>query len=167
MDLGWFLFGFQGRINRAKYWLSLVIFLIGGAVFMSLFFGDLRKFALIASHNTDDIKLGAFIPFFAIGVPMLVIGAWIFAAMVIKRLHDRNKSGWWIVLFFIVPPFVQNAGDRLGDSNVAYIFGLIAFGLTVWAFVETYCLKGTPGTNRFGPDPLSPQKRIGRLMAHR
>jgi uncharacterized membrane protein YhaH (DUF805 family) len=26
--------------------------------------------------------------------------AWCFAAIAIKRLHDRNKSGWWMVLFF-------------------------------------------------------------------
>jgi uncharacterized membrane protein YhaH (DUF805 family) len=167
MDLGWFLFGFDGRINRAKYWLSLVIFLIGGACFMMLFFGDIQKFFIFENHLNDEIRLSSFIPFFVIGVPMLVVGAWIFAATVIKRLHDRNMSGLWIVPFFIAPGFLERAADRLSDPNLIFVIGLMALGLTLWGFVETYCLKGTAGTNRFGPDPLSPQKRIGRLMAHR
>jgi uncharacterized membrane protein YhaH (DUF805 family) len=32
---------------------------------------------------------------------------------------------------------------------------LVAFAITVWAFVELYCLRGTTGPNRFGPDPLA------------
>ncbi|MBX9711661.1 MAG: DUF805 domain-containing protein [Xanthobacteraceae bacterium] len=167
MDFGWFLFGFDGRINRAKYWLSLVIFLIGGAFFMMLFFDDVRKFIILENRLGEDIRASAFIPFFVIGVPMLVVGTWLFAATAIKRLHDRNKSGWWMAVFFIVPSLLQKAVDRLGDSNLAFLAGSVALGLCIWGFVETYCLKGTAGTNQFGPDPLSPQKRIGRLMAHR
>ncbi len=167
MDWAWFLFGFQGRISRAKYWLSLVVFLAGSVLFMMLFVQDVRKLLIIANHLSNNIKVSAFIPFFVIGVPLLAAGAWVFAATAIKRLHDRNKGGWWIAPFFIVPTLLQNASDRLGDSTPGSLVGLIALGLWIWGFVESCCLKGTAGTNRFGPDPLSPQKRIGRLMAHR
>jgi len=50
-------------------------------------------------------------------------------AVSVRRLHDRDKSGWFILLYFI--PLV----------------GFII--LLIW-----YCTRGTVGPNRFGPDPL-------------
>lgn len=57
---------------------------------------------------------------------------WISVALWIQRLHDRNKSGSWF-LIQLVP-----------------ILG------TIWLLVQGYCLRGTPGPNDFGDDPLSP-----------
>lgn len=48
----------------------------------------------------------------------------------VRRLHDRDRSGWWWWLYLI--PVVG------------------AIWLLVW-----YCLRGTEGDNRFGPDPLA------------
>jgi uncharacterized membrane protein YhaH (DUF805 family) len=45
----------------------------------------------------------------------------------IKRFHDRDKSGWW-VLIALIP-----------------IIGAL------WILIELGFLKGTPGPNRFGP----------------
>ncbi len=167
MDFGWILFGLQGRINRAKYWLSLAIYLIGIAVFIMLFLGDIQKFVVLKDRLDNSIKLSVFIPFFAIGVPMIIAGAWIFTAATIKRLHDRGKSGWWMLSFYVAPAFLEVAAERTSNMNWMSAAALTALVLTIWGFIETCCLKGIPGTNRFGPDPLSPQKRIGRLMAHR
>ena len=52
-------------------------------------------------------------------------------AICVKRCHDRDKSGWWCLLLVI--PWVG----------------------TVWAIVDLGILEGSPGTNRFGPDPLA------------
>ena len=49
-------------------------------------------------------------------------------AIGIRRLHDLDKSGWWTLIVLI--PLVG------------------AIILIVW-----YCTKGTPGANRFGPEP--------------
>jgi uncharacterized membrane protein YhaH (DUF805 family) len=48
----------------------------------------------------------------------------------IKRLHDRGRSGWFTAITAI--PLVG----------------------AIWLLIETACLPGTPGPNRFGPDPL-------------
>jgi uncharacterized membrane protein YhaH (DUF805 family) len=50
-------------------------------------------------------------------------------AVSIRRLHDIDRTGWWFLLVFTV-------------------IGLIV--LLVW-----YCMRGTLGPNRFGPDPLA------------
>jgi uncharacterized membrane protein YhaH (DUF805 family) len=49
-------------------------------------------------------------------------------AVAIRRLHDLDRTGWWFLLIFTV------------------IGGIV---LLVW-----YCMRGTIGPNRFGPDPL-------------
>jgi hypothetical protein len=34
---------------------------------------------------------------------------------------------------------------------------LIAYGLSLWGFIELCCLSGSKKANRFGPDPLAPR----------
>ena len=55
---------------------------------------------------------------------------WISLAVQIKRWHDRDKSGFWIFI------------------------GIIPIIGPIWAFIEVGCLRGTYGTNQYGPDPL-------------
>jgi len=51
-------------------------------------------------------------------------------ALGIRRLHDLDRNGWWILLALIP------------------IVGLII--LIIW-----FCTKGTEGPNRFGPNRLA------------
>ena len=51
-------------------------------------------------------------------------------AVCFRRLHDTNRSAWWLLLILI--PF--------------------AGAITLFVFA---CLPGTPGSNRFGPDSLA------------
>jgi uncharacterized membrane protein YhaH (DUF805 family) len=60
-----------------------------------------------------------------VGLVLLLPGI----AVSVRRLHDLDRTGWWFLLTFTV-------------------IGLIV--LIVW-----YCMRGTPGPNRFGPDPLA------------
>jgi uncharacterized membrane protein YhaH (DUF805 family) len=59
-------------------------------------------------------------------LPVLIVGI----IVQIKRWHDRDKSGWWVLINFI--PIVGG----------------------LWSLVECGFLKGTDGPNQFGPDPL-------------
>ena len=62
-----------------------------------------------------------------------VISLWPGIALNVKRWHDRDRSTLWFLTLLI--PFVN-------------------LGFMIWIMVETYFLKGTDGTNRFGDDPL-------------
>ena len=59
-------------------------------------------------------------------------------AVTVRRLHDRDMSGWWYLGFIV----------------------LSAIPLVGWiasiAQIVIFCLPGTPGPNRFGEDPLDP-----------
>jgi uncharacterized membrane protein YhaH (DUF805 family) len=146
------LFSFDGRINRAKYWLVALIYVIGGMAFLMTYLNALAD----SLRDSDPASIATLFPilFYAIAYPLFAVGLWIFAATTIKRLRDRNKSGWWIVPFSVLPILLPEAAGRLGESTAAFFIGLIAFVLSVWSFVETFCLRGTRGPNRFGPDPL-------------
>lgn len=88
---------------------------------------------------------------------MTFVFGWSYAAASIKRLHDRNKSGWWIVPFIVATGLSGQFGDRLGGSYAAVVIGLAVFIAFMWGVVEMCCLTGTRGPNLFGPDPLAPR----------
>jgi uncharacterized membrane protein YhaH (DUF805 family) len=181
MDFKWYLFRFDGRINRAKYWAAGLI-IIGGALLLAVplfaaakifgiskplwfaFYGEdvfrivdpaAWRVAIDNLHKADLTSAATLLPllFRVIVTPVV---AWCCAATLIKRLHDRNKSGWWMVPFFVVPGLYHQFEDRLGDTYVAGFVGLVAAVLGIWCFIEIACLRGTQGPNRFGPDPLAP-----------
>jgi uncharacterized membrane protein YhaH (DUF805 family) len=172
MDWNWFLFKFNGRINRAKLWLAVLvmlcwmIFLGLLAVAFGSLFGSSEPTSSFSFGASDLFKLlnpGSWQSLRAAGLPMLLIKVvvtplvlWVYLATSIKRLHDRDKSGWWMVPFFVMPGIFNELTDRSDFSHAAMALGVVTFGLYLWGFVEMYCLKGSHKTNRFGPDPLQP-----------
>ena len=179
MDWTWYLFRFEGRINRAKYWLAGLI-IVCWMVFLAQLMGVATKIISGDAPGTfgfsiDDIfdmvdpaSLQAAIGKFRHGewlsatflAPQIfhtvgtLLFLWVYAATSIKRLHDRDKSGWWMVPFFVIPGLYQQFGDRLSEFYTAVFFGLVVAVLALWGLVEMYCLRGSPWTNRFGADPL-------------
>jgi uncharacterized membrane protein YhaH (DUF805 family) len=112
-------------------------------------FGILDPASLRSLSPADVLPLC----FKAVGTPLFL---WVYAAASIKRLHDRDKSAWWMVPFFVVPGFYHQFEDRLDDSYPVLLLALIASGLSLWGFTELCCLRGSKKANRFGPDPLAP-----------
>ncbi len=172
MDWTWFLFGFNGRINRAKLWLAVPA-MLGWMIFLGLLavgagrlfgnpaptssfsFGTSDLFALLNPDSYQALR-AAGLPLLLIkmvGIPLVL---WVYLATSIKRLHDRDKSGWWMVPFFAMPGIFNELAGRFDYSHAASALGVATFVLYLWGFVEMYCLKGSRKTNRFGSDPLAP-----------
>ena len=57
-------------------------------------------------------------------------------------------------------------GGRLAGSWATFPVGLAVFIAFIWGLVEMYCLRGTNGPNRFGPDPIA-ASRSGRSRGSR
>ena len=77
MNWKWFLFSFEGRINRKPFWLfNLTVF----ALFGILDFTVNGKLTFKRNITSTVFSL-------VILWPVLAVQA--------KRWHDRNKSGWW------------------------------------------------------------------------
>jgi uncharacterized membrane protein YhaH (DUF805 family) len=183
-----FLFSFEGRINRLKYWYALFASLISG-----LFFLFVLAFAIgvIFGAGVESVELNPFdifaippsfpfrasfsdagpgwkatlisVSFYAAGTPIFVVSMWFLAATTIKRLHDRDRSGWWVVPFFIAPSLLIDIWAFPVHANAAIFFTIVAvalticiWGLVIWGLVELLLLRGTRRPNRFGSDPLAP-----------
>jgi uncharacterized membrane protein YhaH (DUF805 family) len=157
MEWNWFLFSFDGRINRAKYWFAALIWFATNFSFMTIFLFAVAGILAATDNDFHGVSNRTMHPaFYLLGLPLLVIGVWIFAATTVKRLHDRNRRAWWVVPFFIVPILLDKLWDWLDNPNLALVVNVVSLALSVWCFVELFCLKGHKGANRFGPDPLAP-----------
>ena len=144
MDWGNLFFGFSGRINRAKFWIAALIY------------AAINIVLAILGYATDQSGV-----FQAINGMLSIVILISGIAVGIKRLHDRNKSGWYLLLFYVVPGVLGVASVVIGltmdeSTIIATILGLLAFAVGVWAFVEMGCLRGTIGVNPYGPDPVAP-----------
>jgi uncharacterized membrane protein YhaH (DUF805 family) len=146
MDWQNLLFSFTGRINRAKYWLVVVLLLVYWMVVGTVIVLAFGMSALTGMGAPMIIALIAFL------LPL-----WVGLAIGIKRLHDRNKSGWWLILFWIVPSMLSGGGTVMGGETAALLPNLAAMALSLWGLVEIGFLRGTSGPNNYGPDPLPPE----------
>jgi uncharacterized membrane protein YhaH (DUF805 family) len=113
---------FEGRARRSEYWLfTLFQVLVTFGLFLVLVM-------VAAATGGDGDQAGA-----AAVMIVALLGLFCLAMLIpslavsIRRLHDSDKSGWWLLLSFV--PF---------GGFVVFIFTL---------------LDGTPGENRYGPDP--------------
>jgi len=153
--LGHVLFGFSGRINRATWWVTVLV--------------PLFAMSLVAKLTADlGLNLGVIQD-----VVVWIILVWIWFAAGAKRLHDLDRTGAWVVLF-VGSPFVlvgitfiahasgtaiimagltADEAKRIGVAAVAIAF-LIYFAIQIWSLIWLGCLPGTVGPNRYGPDPL-------------
>lgn len=164
MPAGQLFFGFSGRINRGKFWLAVLVFFIVSVV-LSLVVTSIAATRYAALYPGN-------IPYYfsslgAVGIIAAIIGIGMFVsqlAVAVKRLHDRNKSGWWVLFFFVLPSLLSGIANGYvapdggyydaGSSTIALVCAIGALMIYLWALVELGFLRGTIGPNRFGSDPL-------------
>lgn len=110
---------FAGRARRAEYWWWVLFIILGNAVFSIL---DRALFGHgMMMMRGDGGPLGAIFSLLVL-LPSIAVG--------VRRLHDTDRSGWWLLLGFIP---------------------LIGTIILLWWF----CTRGTAGPNRFGADPVT------------
>lgn len=176
MDWTWYLFRFDGRINRALLWQALLIVALlagllevvgqvvravegGTPLALKLGFDIDFDFALDEVFRTVDPRTyhalasadRATLILKALGTSLFF---WIFLATAIKRLHDRGRSGWWIVPFVLVPRLLFHFSDLFPASAWFAPIDWAISALWLWGLVELFIVPGTSGHNRFGADPL-------------
>src|ERR1700761_766169 len=90
MDIMHLLFSFQGRIRRLHYWLGA----IGAGVAVGIVVSVLVPMSGIMQQAPNPI-------FMAIIGLLYAVDAWIGVALGVKRCHDRDKSGWFLLIGLI------------------------------------------------------------------
>jgi uncharacterized membrane protein YhaH (DUF805 family) len=144
---------FSGRSRRKEFWMFQLFNMIVVAVLYAMVLGGGGLSALMAGAAVErgaqpDLAQVSLGPVFWIGVLLLTVyglGTIIPSiAVSVRRLHDRDVSGWYL-LGFIVVVVILSLIPLLGQLLVL----LLEIGYIVFM-----ALPGTPGTNKYGPDPL-------------
>ena len=112
MDITKFLFSFEGRISRQPYWLFVL------AIVLLMFVPALGIYGVGTEAADNYVTIMSFVVLW----PSLAVQS--------KRWHDRNKSGFWILINFL--PIIGG----------------------IWAIIENGFLPGTEGSNNFGNSPI-------------
>jgi uncharacterized membrane protein YhaH (DUF805 family) len=148
---GQFYFSLRGRISRSQYWLRFFLPVLAIAFVLNMLEAVGVEGARTVSHVFNLLVL------------------WPGIAVLVKRIHDRNKSGalvWMLyvpLLVAIVCTIIAIIGAVLssGDAGVLGLFAgalwVLVIGVAIWFFIEFGCVRGTIGPNRFGPDPVVEQ----------
>jgi len=108
---------FSGRAVRSEYWwwvLATIILFVGLALVDGLVFAPMMGHEAFAEDAAEPLSTLASL---ALLLPNLAVG--------VRRLHDIDKSGWWLLLGFIP---------------------LIGTLVLIYFMVQ----PGTDGSNRFG-----------------
>jgi uncharacterized membrane protein YhaH (DUF805 family) len=103
MDFQYLFFTFDGRVDRGQWWVGFALILVAEFLTWILF-----------GHGLVARVLWLVFFVASLGIH-------------IKRFHDRGKSGWWVLVFFIP---------------------VIGF---IWMIIEMGLLEGDYGPNAYGP----------------
>ena len=167
---------FAGRAPRSEYWsikmLMGVIFIIllavnlGGLSARALGnhigsacapFGSIASVTHVSISYSQFLETGGQVsPFFSIILFVFMIARIILdLAVTVRRIHDLNKSGWWLLLIFppgIIGIILFAISDWLELLSVVLIVisSVLVIIFTFWLGF----FPGTKGENRFGSDPL-------------
>jgi len=105
---------FSGRARRKEYWFFFLFNIIASIV-LSVIDVTVGTFSA-----TSGVGLLSGIYGLAVIIPSIAVG--------VRRLHDIDRTGWWLLIAFI--PLIG-------------VLVLLVFAL----------LPGTAGDNKYGPDP--------------
>lgn len=134
--MAWYnvLFSFQGRLNRKGFWAGF------GINFIFLFF-----FANFVLNPTA---------YSWISVLPLLLCVYSLSAVIIKRLHDRNRSGKALLMVFV--PLICYGTSQATTGTMAWLLGLfMPLFIGTMLLLEWGVFAGNPEPNAYGNKGLS------------
>ncbi len=146
---------FKGRASRSEYW-WFVLFLIpiqAIADGLDLFIERSAEYHIVTLSPFTEraVAIGALLAgllLLAMIVPYVAVG--------VRRLHDTEHSGWWLLPMILLAPIVSYVGDANVESQLIESIGLIGL-LIIWINIAIVLCwnvrKGTSETNKYG-EPL-------------
>jgi uncharacterized membrane protein YhaH (DUF805 family) len=114
---------FQGRATRKEYWMFLLFNILFAVAAMIV--DNMLGSVFTIGSGYDEVSLGYGWVYLIYGL-VLLMPSW---AVTVRRLHDTDRTGWWI-LFMIIP-----------------LIGVIVFTIFL-------CTDSTQGNNKYGPQPV-------------
>ncbi|MCW9581805.1 DUF805 domain-containing protein [Raoultella ornithinolytica] len=132
MTLQQWMFSIKGRIGRRDFWIWMAIWILAMSVLFTL-----------AGTNLLNVQTAAFI---------LVCLLWPTAAVTIKRLHYRGKSGIWALLMILAWMLLAGNWSVLPGVWQWVVGRFVPTLIIVMMFIDLGAFVGTQGENKFGKD---------------
>ena len=104
-----------GRINRSTWWLHTIILWVGGFALAFALGFVIGLLGALAGLYPWEIEGYAEL----VGWGVYAIALWCWIALSIKRLHDRDRSAWWMLLWVATIHRCRDL-DRDGRVPVRY-----------------------------------------------
>lgn len=138
-------FSFEGRATRGEWWKINLLAYVACVIFILLIgSAEISRIGNTTVGNGPyGLQTNVLVALFCVFFVMLV---WVGLAVGVRRYHDRNKSGWWLLIAFI--PFIG----------------------PFWQFIELGCMEGVSTGNRYGGSDVSSEAQkpkaatVGDLM---
>jgi len=135
-----------GRASRSEFWwFQLFAFAVMFA-FAAVILAIVAALGLSIDPNNPNfgaagtaagvVGIVLFFIFYIIAICFFMLVGLAQIAVIVRRFHDRNMSGWWYVGFIFLS-----------------LIPIVNFAVMI-AIIVICCLKGTDGANKYGPDPL-------------
>ena len=195
------LFDFRGRENRQPFWLWILIVYIVQFVLMMIamiplmmsWFNQMMPAMQGDPHRFDNDPQAMFqlmMPMMQNMIMVSLVVAVLFSALtaaaVVRRLHDSDRSGWWVTPYYAMqivspifmasilpryfavmasmagakpgsPPDMTNPALQQAMQSMTLVSLVNMLGLAILVMMIVFLvLPGTVGPNRFGDDPLTP-----------
>lgn len=156
------LMGFDGRINRQRWWIGVIVLIVIGVIIawiLGMILGTSNIGALInadGSINQDAVNALTTKAGWQ-GLIISVVFAYPQLALNLKRRHDRNNNGYdaiALAAISIIWQLLTALGLTLSLGFLTPVIGVVILVLAIWLLVQCGFLKGTAGPNSYGPDPL-------------
>ena len=144
----------EGRSPRREYWMFTLLVVIVMVVMVGLIFSVAGGLGAMMPNAGDPgslngagmlgammggMGIGAIVVFFIFYVWLLLTSVAAFA-VTIRRLHDLNLSGWFILLFYAV-------------GIACALISMWLYWAAVIGWIVVMCLPGTQGSNKYGANP--------------
>lgn len=139
MTIQQWLFSFKGRIGRRDFWIWIALWLLAMVALFTL-----------AASNMLKSQTAAF---------MLVCLLWPTAAVMVKRLHDRGKSGAWAFLMILAWMLLAGNWAILTGMWQWAVGRFIPTLIIVMMVLDLGAFIGTQGENKYGKDTLDVKYR--------
>ena len=130
--------GMEGRLSRKKFLRQIFVFsliaLIPAAIYLS-----------ILKENGHNFYGNIYIPV------LLILPIYMIFSISVRRIHDRNKSGLWIALYFFLGPIVGILSELYLYGSLQKVFILFGWSIMLVGLIELGYFAGSNDKNRYGP----------------
>ena len=144
----------EGRSPRREYWMFTLLVFIVMVVMIGLIISLVGGLGALMPNVADPGALqgpgalGAMMGGMGIGAIVIIGAFYVWAlltgvasfAVTIRRLHDLNLSGWFILAFYAV-------------LIVSALISMWLYWAAAIGSIVVMCLPGTQGANKYGADP--------------